>query len=101
MAVCKINHNDPDGIPEFLCRVCHPELVLTPEQRAALDTADAERRRVAQARQAKEHALGKVQRRLDALEKRAHRQGTLCTVDEKLKLSLEQKAERLLEELKQ
>ncbi len=23
---CKINHVDPNGIPEFLCRACHPEL---------------------------------------------------------------------------
>lgn len=100
MATCKIDHAAPGALPKALCRACHPEFNLTPEQRAALDAADAEKRRVAQAREAKQRALDKVQRRLDTLERREHRKGGLCTVDEKLKLSLEQRAERLLEELR-
>ena len=98
--VCKIDHTDPEGIPEALCRACHPELILSPEQRAALDAQEAEARRVAQARETKQRELLKTQRRLEKLEQRESKRG-LCTVDEKLKIALETKAQRLLEELKQ
>jgi hypothetical protein len=97
---CKIDHTDPERLPEFLCRVCHPEIILTPEQRAALDAQEAEARRVAQAREAKQRELLKAQRRLEKLEQRERKRG-LCTVDEKLKISLEAKVQRLSEELKQ
>ena len=44
---CKLDHRDPEVIPNFLCRTCHPEMMPTPEQRAlaeAKDAADARRR---------------------------------------------------------
>lgn len=40
---CRIDHDAASGLPEFLCRVCHPELNTTPEEYAKLDAADREK----------------------------------------------------------
>lgn len=42
-------HDDPDSLPEILCRKRHPELNMPPERLREIEAADA-------ARQAQEHA---------------------------------------------
>lgn len=64
------DHTDPLCIPEWLCRRCHPELVMTPARKAALEAAEAERVRAERAERARRRELERAKAKLAALTKR-------------------------------
>lgn len=43
MTECTRDHSSPDALPAFLCRVCHPELTPSPEQKAEADRREREK----------------------------------------------------------
>lgn len=68
----------PDGaLPEFLCRRCHPELTITPEQARILDAAEAMRRREAEAAASRQREIKRLRERLDSLTRHCPEQGTI------------------------
>lgn len=67
---CKVDHADPDHIPAFLCRACHPELTPTPEQRAARITAERIAADIQRKADAKARELSNAERDLADLEQR-------------------------------
>ncbi len=86
-------HDDPGGVPEFLCRRCHPELNLTPERRRELDAADEERQKKERARLALQHEIHKTKLRLaTALKRGEPEEGS---VQAKIILALRNKLARL------
>lgn len=89
---CKLDHNQPDSLPEFLCRICHPELTPTPEQRARAIAAEraANEQRYTAERNARQ--LRYAERDLAALEQR---QLVPDSVPDKIRIGLRQKVERL------
>jgi hypothetical protein len=89
-------HDDPLGIPAFLCRVCHPELTQTPDERAAADDADRKRKAAAIALHAKERELDTTKRKLASATKREHEPGS---VGAKVAEGLRRKVKRLETEL--
>jgi hypothetical protein len=38
---CTRDHSDPNSIPEFLCRLCHPELVRSEQHEKVLLAIEA------------------------------------------------------------
>lgn len=90
---CKINHSDPECIPQFLCCACHPELVPTPEERAEeLERLKAVVSAEATERQRKQEIM-RTAARLQALERRHH--GDIGGIDAKVAASLRTKLEKL------
>ncbi len=70
---CKLNHADPEVIPDFLCRACHPELNLTDEQRAQADNAERQERQAWHAHQ----ELLRTRAKLAKTERAAERGGNM------------------------
>lgn len=56
--IAQCRHTEPGDLPEFLCRQCHPELILTREAR---DAADATERAAHAARTARESLLRELE----------------------------------------
>lgn len=57
-------HDDPDGLPEVLCRECHPELTLTPEERREIEAAELARQAAERAEAARRREIERTQSRL-------------------------------------
>lgn len=90
---CKLNHSDPEVIPQCLCYACHPEWHKTPEQRAAEFAALREVAQVENTERQRREEIMRTQARLNALEQR-HR-GDIGGIDAKVAKSLSAKLERL------
>ena len=88
----------PDDLPEFLCRVCHPELNTTPEQRAALDAEDRAARETQQAIENRDRELRRAEMKLLGLTK--NEEPSAESVSGKIAASLRRKIERLRAEAK-
>jgi hypothetical protein len=87
---CKLDHSA--GLPEFLCRVCHPELNTTPEERAAADERDKTLRHAEAEALARKRELENAERKLATLRKRNPEEGTVSAT---IAQSLERKIERI------
>lgn len=70
MTECKTDHANPDNIPGFLCRTCHPELTRTPEQRMAAMAKERIERDAKLAQERAERELRHAEQDLAALEQR-------------------------------
>lgn len=90
---CPQKHDDPDSLPEFLCRQCHPELNLTPEKRRELDAADRKRQANERAIAERERTIKQTQARLAGLLR--HGEPDAGTVQDKIAGSFRRKLTRL------
>lgn len=73
---CTRPHTDPEyvadgGLPEFLCRECHPEYNATPESNAKFFAELHAKQREESARQAREREIRKMQIDIEGIERSA------------------------------
>lgn len=70
---CTRPHSGPDydGIPEFLCRACHPELNATPESNAKFYAELRERQTAENARAARDREINTLQNKIDGIQRQA------------------------------
>jgi hypothetical protein len=91
------HHDDPDGLPEFLCRRCHPELNMTPERRRELDAADEEKAKRERAEARRRREIAKMESRLASISKRGEPDAD--SVQGKIARALRNKLARLQESI--
>lgn len=89
---CKIDHADPENIPQFLCRVCNPRKSATRDTALAAEDAELE----AQAADPKADALREKikKRRIRKLSNEIDR------MEEKLKLIIGREPKALIDKLR-
>lgn len=97
MTACNHELDGPDDLPDFLCRRCHPELNATPEQRAAADAIDRDKRDAQMARERHERELRRAEAKLESLTKNG--KATEGSVSGKIAESFRKKAEKLRAEV--
>lgn len=70
---CNRPHSDPDydGIPEFLCRECHPELNQTPESNAKFFAELRERTTRENKIAARDREINSLQTKIDSIQRQA------------------------------
>jgi hypothetical protein len=90
---CKIDHADPECIPEFLCRACHPEMVTTAADIAKAEAHDHEQRRQEQDAERATRALRKAKARLRQLTNKGEPEDG--TVNATIAASMRRKIEQL------
>lgn len=95
---CRIDHTAPDAMPQALCRVCHPELILSKQERDERDLRDAERQAHERRIATKQRELRTASERLTKLESKRQRRG-LSSVDERVAHGLATKVHRLEQEV--
>jgi hypothetical protein len=90
-------HDEAAGdLPEFLCRLCHPELNLSPERRHELERDERKALAKETKRAGKARELAAVERKVAALSAKRHQEGT---VSFKILKSQERKAQKLRADL--
>jgi hypothetical protein len=97
--MCKIDHTEPDGLPSFLCRTCHPELIPSRAERelvAAVFKAEADHE---MARQRRMRELHKAHTKLVSVTKRG--EPDEGSINGKLAKSMRKKIARLEQEAKE
>ena len=98
MTGCKHDHSDPEGLPEFLCRRCHPELSPTPEKlRQAIAREKAERDK-ANAEATRKRELAKAEAKLASITKHGKHEPEEGSVNAKIAASMRKKIARLKKE---
>lgn len=91
---CKIDHS-PEGLPEFLCRTCHPDLEPTPEQRHQ----HVLRARAAMERDGLKQELLRTQQKISSMSRDGEPDPCFVPLKARIYGSLVRKAARLQEQL--
>lgn len=93
----KCTHEGPDDFPEFLCRVCHPELISTLAQRAAADADDRVKLAAKLAAENRDRELRRTEGKLASIVRNG--EPPPGSVSSKIAVSMRKKIERLRAEV--
>jgi hypothetical protein len=95
---CKHDHTDPSGLPEFLCRRCHPELSPTPEKLRQAVAREKAQRDAENAETMRKRQLAKARATLDSITKGGTREPEEGSVKASVAKSMRKKIARLEKE---